>query len=404
VEKEVFGMDLNFLKEYDEKEMEAMDKNICTSDRIGIIKRPLFSLDSNCSLWSQIAFSGSVIFPLRPLSEKTFEKMWHIKAQQIPDLLQFAIETKKIHFVLDDLPSSFSDYDYLDPILQKISPPMYTARKENLGQKYLDLKESCADEILFLVDLSPSWQALAAKAGGYHIKSLINVYTGLRYRGFNEIADAIIDNFLANPKLSLYYEDTANRFLINPSVNPLQQNLSLSLKSLESANKLGIGDQLLPKLPFFPEVGSFLTRKITYYPESFESCKKMIDRYEDNDLYNVYSALNVAVNNRNDITTRQKTSEMEIILDNIWKDNRIKRNKILCSYGIDVICGTVGYYLENRGDEIGLLASLGIETVKQLGSEYIERFSELIAKQIATPSMVTVYDFKNKYQNSQTCI
>nr|WP_320160942.1 hypothetical protein [uncultured Methanoregula sp.] len=389
-------MDFDFLKEYTLKEVESLEQNKCVSDRIETIRRPLFFVDSNCSLWSQIAFSGSVVFPVSPSTQENFENLWHISPKQMPDFIQFAKETKKIQFVLTDFPMAFSKCDYLEPILQEFSPPVYSAHKEDLGEKYKDLRASCSDEIHFLAEISPEWKYFMAICSGRSLlEKTITSYTTLRHMGFNEMADIFIENFLSDPKFSLDYIETANKFLINPSVNPLQANLTLSIKTIHDANNLGIGNRLLPNIISFPEVGSFLMNKCTHYPESLESCKKLIDRYEDNDLYTVYSDLNNAIIDRTDMTIMQKRNEMGEILDNVWEDTTLKSNVATYHMGIKATCGIVGYSL---GGALGLLASLGLECLDKSNSNYIEQFSELIAKKVAQPYMATIYDFKKKYR------
>ena len=157
---------------------------------------------------------------------------------------------------------------------------------------------------------------------------------------------------------------------------------------------MGISAAGTTKRSSFPEVGSYLMKKCTYYPESLEACKNVISRYEANDLYKINSALNDAIVDKNDTLILQKNDELSEILDNIWADSSIKKNATLCNYGIEITSGMIGYGL---GGMPGLLGSMGIGIFDQTKSKYLDQFSELIAKKIASPYMATIYDFKKKY-------
>ncbi len=65
------------------------------------------------------------------------------------------------------------------------------------------------------------------------------------------------------------------------------------------------------------------------------------------------------------------------------------------SYGTDIVIGTVGYSI---GGVPGLLGSIGMEIIDNKKCEFIDRFSELVAKKIALPYMAAIYDFKKKYR------
>jgi hypothetical protein len=135
--------------------------------------------------------------------------------------------------------------------------------------------------------------------------------------------------------------------------------------------------------------------KCTHYPESLESCKNLVDRYEENDLYEVYTALNNAIFDRKDTSIIQRKNEMEEILDNVWNDTTIKSNATVYRYGINITCGIIGYYLVGT---FGLMGSLGLSVLGSTKSKYLDEFSELISKKIASPYMATIYDFKKEYQ------
>jgi len=131
-------MDSDFLEEYQRQEFEAFERNRNVSERLDNLKPPIFHITGPCSsIWSQIAFSGTVIFPLHPLPQYTFETGWHISIKEFPDLIQFVKETKKIQFVLTAPPTSYKEFDYLEPILKELKPPLYT----QIGQEDQKLQD-----------------------------------------------------------------------------------------------------------------------------------------------------------------------------------------------------------------------------------------------------------------------
>ena len=149
----------------------------------------------------------------------------------------------------------------------------------------------------------------------------------------------------------------------------------------------------------FLTIGSYLMTKCTHYPESLDACKILIDRYEENDLYNVYAALNDAIVDRTDASIIRGKDEMEEILDNIWNDTTIKNFTTAFSWGMDITCGIIGYCLGSItgiGGQVGFLGSLGLKVIDSGTSKFIDEYSELISKKIASPYMATVYDFKKE--------
>jgi hypothetical protein len=385
-------MDSNFLEEYERCEFEAFTRYGNVSKRIGDLASPIFHITGPCSsIWSQIAFSGTVIFPLHPLPQSVFEKGWKISIDEFPSLIQFVKETKKIQFVLTAPPTQYEEFDYLEPILRELTPPLYTQIGGD-DKRLQTINLQCTDEINSLIPLSPEWKVLSLSVGGQHvIQDYIKSYAFFRYMGFNDIADTFIDNFLANPKFSTEYLTIAYDLLADPLVDPFKANPSYCIEKIRNAIEMGI---TIPKNPSFPEIGSFLIKKCTHYPDSLEACKILIDRYEENDLYRVYNALNRAIVDRNDTSIIERKDAIDEILDNVWTDTTVKENATTIRYGIDITCGTVGYCL--GGTSLGLLASVGLHVVDS--GNYIDQFSELISRRIASPYMATIYDFKKEYR------
>jgi len=389
-------MDSDFLEEYERREIEAFNKNNNVAERLEKLKSPIFNIVEPCgSIWGQVAFSGTVIFPLHPLPQQVFEKGHNISIKEFPDLIQFVKDTKKIQFVLTDLPTNYKEFEYLEPLLTELEPPLYT-QTGGKDKRLQDLTIESTDEINFLIPFSPKWTFLSHSiSGNYIITDYIRDYTMLRYQGFNDIADVFIDNFLADPEFAQLYIQTAYDLLVHPIIDPFKANPSFSIETLQRANQLGIQSKISQQKSLLPEVGSFLMKKCTHYPSSLHACKNIIGEYEDYDLYSVYSALNDAVNDRKDSEIISKNCELQDILDNVWNDTRIKSYSTGYYYGINIACGMIGYCL--GGGAPGFFTALGLKTLDSSKSRYIDKISESISKRAAPPYLASVYDFKNKY-------
>jgi hypothetical protein len=392
-------MDIKFLEEYQMREVEAADRIPNVSERVGKLKPPIFfAIDPRSLIWSQVAFSGTVICPLYPAPPDEF-----LNEETIPDIIQFVKDTHKIQFFLNSPPTYYKNCDYLEPLLRQLSPPIYsnpTPAYKGSIEKCNHLMDSCSDEINELVLFSPEWQhLLKGDLGRYSMNFVTQTYTFLRYFGFNEIADTFIDNILINPEFAYWYIYNAGKFITNPLTDQFKSNYSWEINDIQDATMIGIDIQLSSERKSFPEVGSFLMRECVHYPPSLEACKFLINRYEDNDLYNVFSSLNKAAIERSDNTIIQKSSEIGEILNNVWKDKKIKNRSVAINYGIFLSCGFVGYITAgSTGGTLGLLGSMGLNVIDSTKNQFLDQFSELISRKIASPYMATIYDFKKKYQ------
>ncbi len=272
-------MDINFLKEYECGEDSL--RNIPINSRLTNLSHPIFHLEQKTnSIWSQIAFSGTVLFPLFPFSSDKFKQLWNIDEREIPRLVEFARETKKIQFLLMDNPTEFIEFDYLEPIFQELAPPMYYDLSKFDHNKFDNLRRIHEEEFETLIEISPKWLSVINKPQGKNaIKSDLSTYTWLRYYGFNDIADNFIDNFLLEPEFAHLYINLALRLIIGPIREPLQANRIFNIDTLNKASNMGlISDMSINDISFY-EVGTYLMRKCTYYPESLEACKNLISLY-----------------------------------------------------------------------------------------------------------------------------
>lgn len=388
------SIDQDFIEKYQEEEERAFNRYKSASERIGPLRAPVFDLIPS-NPWSQFAFSGTTIFILKPCSQTEFKESYKISPKEIPDLIRFARETKKIQFVLNRDPKDFQRFDYLEPILKEFKPPVLYGSYGKVPDDFVEIYKQCSIEVHTLISTSSYWKRknIENKAA---IDYLISIYTSTRLNGFNEIADFFIDNFLIYPDCAANYLVLADKFTIESSRNPLNVNFSCTIDDLYKATILGFQSRQSLKKISFPEVGSFLMQKCTHYPDSLTACNFLIHEYEDKDLYEVFSVLNDAVSQRNDASILHRTKEMGEILDNIWNDTKIRDDSIVYKWGINLALGAIGYAI---GNSQGLIGAVLGKTIDDTSSKFIENYSELIAKKLASPRMAAIYNFKRKYQN-----
>jgi hypothetical protein len=390
-------LDDSFLEEYEIREVDALKRNIPISERIEKLHTPIFNLvEDSHAFWSQIAFSGTTIFPLHPIPSEHFEKSWNISADNIPDLIKFVRDTRKIQFVLTAHPKFYKEFDYLEPILRKFSPPMYSSNVNIFDKKLIELWDIYKEELDLLISSSPEWRKQIATISGRHLlETHLKSYVLLRYYGFDDIADTFIENFVTYPNFAHTYLAVVEHMILYPIGDPLNANLSLSIDTIQKANQMGLSSTIMGRKNIFPEVGSYLMKKCTHYTDSMDACKNLMSLYEDNELYKIHSSLNDAVIERDNSRIINTKCEMGEVLDTVWKDKRIKNRSTACRLGIDATFGIVGYAV---GDVTGLLGTIIPELVNSTESHYLDHYSDLIAKGTVKPYLATIYDFKKRYR------
>jgi hypothetical protein len=391
-------MDIEYLIEYQEKEFQIL-KNLQTlSNRFKNLNQPVFNLSTPCqSFWSQLPFSGTVIVPLSPQPEMYFEKAFNISVKDIPDLIKFTKETNKIQFVLCGDLKDYSKYGYLEPFFEELHPPMYIADISFDNDKNRELYKQSWIELTTLFELSPKFSKLNGLPNGMHlIDEYVRQYNSFRYFEFDEIADTFLDNIIINPEFASIYLETAYEMMIHPLLDPFKANIAISVDTIQRANKMGLQQNVDCG---YPEIGSFLMTQTTNCAESITACKDLICRYKKEDLYNVYSSLRSAVNERNSTSIINNKNELEAIMKNIWEDTKIiRQNAVMYKYGMALTIGTIGFCITPL---CGLLGSLGVSALSQTKSSFLDNYAELISKKVATPCMANIYDFQKKYHISQ---
>jgi hypothetical protein len=118
---------------------------------------------------------------------------------------------------------------------------------------------------------------------------------------------------------------------------------------------------------------------------------RMIQEYDDYELYKVLGALDKGVKRKKIDTIEDKRINMSEILDNVWKDaDKIKMGSAGISYGVSLYIGLIGE----------LAAGLGFQAMDRFWGETGESMSEKIAKFVSPNYLVSIYDFKKQMKKS----
>jgi len=185
-------------------------------------------------------------------------------------------------------------------------------------------------------------------------------------------------------------------FLVTPIFDALTPNYNQGLTKMKHHE---INFMSKHKNIKIPELGKLISQKLIPSPNSYESCLKLVRKYEDNDLYKIINAFEQSVQQQQEYGMLQNKTELDIILDNVWNETkRMVNQKNAIEIGIETTIGIVGTLLTLPiGAFGGLLAGLGFKMAdKYLGIKG-SSLSESIVRKIRPNGLVNIYDFKKKY-------
>jgi hypothetical protein len=107
-----------FVQNYKGGKIEYPSKN-----RFKKLRNPLADTTSN--IWTIIPFYGSSIIHIHPLAQESLvNNLGWGSDRDINNLIQLSKDTGRVQFVLDKSPLDYEPYDYLEPVLKELHPPM----------------------------------------------------------------------------------------------------------------------------------------------------------------------------------------------------------------------------------------------------------------------------------------
>lgn len=406
-----------FLQDYSAKETEernrflkrlkegkvSKDEIYPPKDRFVKLKEPIASPVSLNKIWGCIPLYGSTMVNLYPFHDRkefdeAYQKSVGFTSYNFDEMIDLVKDTGRIQFIIDGDPTSFKNLEFLEPLLNELKPPTaLSSFRSIIGDETL---RKCQIEFetlsnlgftRFINNVSPT------KNKNMILSKLFYAYAGLKTTGYMEIVDEIETLMTINPHEALRYLSVFGDLLVFPRYNLLKSIGIFNTNDFIEARELGepYDVKINENIPY--EIGKFLLNKIVCYPETFDGCMRMIQEYDNYELYKVLGALDKGVKRKKTDTIEDKRINMSEILDNVWKDaDKIKLGSEGISYGVSlgiVLIGELAAGLPGAG----LLAGLGFQTIDRFWGVKSEPISEKIAKFASPNYLVAIYDFKKKY-------
>lgn len=406
-----------FLQDYSAKETEernrflkrlkegkvSKDEIYPPKDRFVKLKEPIASPVSLNKIWGCIPLYGSTMIDLYPFHDRkefdeAYQKSVGFTSYNFDEMIDLVKDTGRIQFIIDGDPTSLRNLEFLEPLLNELKPPTaLNSFRSLIGDETL---RKCKIEFETLSDLGFTRffnNISPTKNKNMILSRLFYAYAGLKTTGYLELVDEIENLMTINPHEALRYLSVFGDLLVFPRYNLLKSIGIFNTNDLVEAHEIGKQHDINFSENISHEIGRFLLKKIVLYPETFQGCMKVIQEYDDYELYKVLGALNAGIKRKDMDIIESKNVDISEILDNVWKDaNKIKMETEGISFGVSLEIGLIGE-LALGIPGIGVMAGLGFQSIDRFWGVKSESISEKIAKFICPNYLITVYDFKKKH-------
>lgn len=415
-------MDREYLEDYEAKEHSEIDKRNTLiqenkfsfdedvfpfKDRFFNLQKPI-AVASNWSMnidnvYAQIPFSGSLILCLPAFPQKLFESLY-FKASEIPKIIDFIKDTGKLQIALQDFPTSYEGFDYLDPFFKELEPPVARGLPMSLFGSYEEMKNAKVTfttliGVRYLNHIKKIGKFINFPAGvGTVVHHQLSTYTFLKLNKFaRPITEAYENALIDDPQYALSLIDISQKFIVGPMTSTLSKLTNFTFQETVESRSLPLAYQ--PKDLRFPcEIGKFLLKKLTYAPMGLRACYDLIDHYADYDLQQVQESLNEAIVTNHPEIVNTSVNGLSEILDNVWEDQTIQKRIKNLTKGIPISMAAIGTSVSAFSKTLeGFLVGMGFNIGAKFLNAEVEGFTESIAKFLARNYQVTIYDFKKKY-------
>lgn len=414
-------MEKEYLEDYlvkEEKEIERFLDDLLRVDshssypdksRFHKLKEPIGMADTYNSIWAQIPLFGSLIIPIRPEPEDIFYKSYGIEKRDFEGLIDFCKDTGKVQFTINGNPRLFEGLDHLDTLFEELHSPLvfniplrYQVEAEKLNNYQIEFETlinlqsqtgtNCIDYLNLVVKNSGT---------RYDLEELL--FENLRYYaffkeyGYNEIIEKFEYLSLFDSEKAMILLARFGELIVDTNRNSLKSDYVFSLKSVTELSSCINRPDLIENNNIH-EIGKFLLNKLTFMPESFDACKDVISRYDQEDLYKVSASLHKGINESDIDLIFKKNIEFSEILENVWNDAKLERSIKGLRYGIPISTALIGTLAAGPVGGIGgFLSGIGINVVPEIIAVNQDSIAEKLAKKIVPNHLVNIFDFKKKY-------
>jgi len=404
-----------FLEDYEKKEMEKVSKFLKRleegkademyppKNRFIKLKEPI-AYPGRFSVWGVVPFYGSTIIFLDAMSDrKKFDEYCNkvlklgFTSRDIDEMVDLVRNTGRIQFTLKFAPTFYKNLEFLEPLFRELEPPILPNTLSTLiGEKY---KEYCTEfdtlaSFGFYEGIWSFCEYLGLDESYFTeiAKKYIFGYAALKFLGYEELVEEIGYLMITNPSEANKWFTLFGSMIAIPSLTYPKGIFNFSKEELTEVYELGKDYGIKPQaIPY--EIGKFILEKLVRYPETIDGCWEIIQHYDDNELYKVLNALNEGVKKRKIDIIEEKRDNMAEILDNVWTEtDKIKLKADVARLSIGLVGG-----LSANLSGIGILAGLGFSVIDKIVGLKLDSIGEKIAKFFSPNYLVTIYDFKKKY-------
>ncbi len=404
-----------FLKEYEEWEkvkerilkgkFDFKNEIYPPASRFTKIQEPIttlsaYGLNDLNDILAQVPFSGSVVINLTPLKEKDFNETF-FDVKELPQVIDFALQTGKIQFVLGGYMEAYESLDYLKPVFEKLKPPVYFGLPTSLWADSKKIEEIKTQFLTIVNKKYLPWYREQYTAEGYSDQQIntafskkLATYCYLKSQKIS-IVDEIERLFSTDPEKANHILNLCKSYIVENANSLLSHSRNYSLTEEKEATLFKIPGKEIA-LPC--EIGKFLFKKLTYAPLGIDACKELMYHYDEYDLKGVQQALSTGIKeNKIDIVETEAEGISEI-LDNVWKDKTISNRIKVLRGGIPFSMAIIGSLAAGPiGTAGGFLAGLGYTVADKFIDLGTDTISEKIGKFGAKTYLANVFDFKRDY-------
>jgi len=410
-------LDKEYLENYERKEKEEHRRfaKMCANGKFGStdifppkerfvkLAEPIaMAVQLTPNLWSQVPFAGSTLVMLCPVAKKQFKEKHGFEASDINRLVDFIKETGKIQFVIDWPPIAFEGLDFLDPIFSELKPPsipwpsgLFTTNQAQRRLARVEFDTLAGIHFhefikkVFAKEISRDKYFLAKRMHDYRLD-----YLALKELNLQDLLEELSSYMVDDLPRAFQAFLVIGAFITLPMYNTLRATLNYDLNLSAQAQ-----EYVKVENPTFPcEIGKFLIKKLTHYPESLTACQELIAHYEDYDLQKLTVALNEGIKKSNIDLVNVTTKDLSKTLEDIWHDKSIPRKIKGIKVGIPISLAVIGTIVGGPiGTLGGLLGGIGFSvgsTILKVGTDTI---GEKTAKIIFRNYQANIFSFKEKH-------
>jgi hypothetical protein len=419
--------DTRFAKLLEEKKFEEAKQ--LSDARIGGLEKPVGRAAQFASLWPQVPFFGTIIVPLSPFSEPHFTTYHGFHSSEIGEIVNFAKQTHRVKFVLNDPADEFAGLDFLDPIFKEMRPTMdnvYPPQELTHRMKeYMD----CYSEFdalarinfyRYMETISRQMRPLlgpGADQSTSWASNLMHTYAFLGSMGYVDMKQTIGDCLIESPRVAHTMLLSLEHLLVSPVTDPYGAIHNVTSedvarwKSATAEAALGHG---LPRnyyervaeerkdVQFPSEIGRFLIRKLHNYPDTLDGCRYVCGLYDQHELRRIVISLQQAISKKDFSAISSESDQLSKALDEAWSDSKqLERNRNAIRGGMTFGLGLVGTLAALPFNPAlgGLLFGLGFQVLDQVIQLKTDSISDRLSKAVTPDFLINIYEFKRDHSS-----